>query len=130
MGHSDIMGIDLDEFHPECSKTTLQLWYHFIGIVCADESNPDEALGPLSDILGHQIIPSIRVSEADAIETGDVDAGIVHGTQEALGIIILPEPTPIPQVCVKINYWNVHDLSHPQKLLQIAREDRRVKKES
>ena len=103
MGDADVVGIDLDELHPQGPEAAFQLGNHLFRVVGADEGGAHEAFGPLADVLGDPVVAPVRISVEDAVEAGDVDAGVVHATQEEFGCVQHSEAAPVSQVCVKID---------------------------
>ena len=102
------MRVDLDELHPQLVEAPLQLRNHLVGIEWRDEGSTDEAIRPFPGVLCHQIVAPIGVAVDDAVETGDVDARVVHTAQVELWVVLGPVLAPVPQMGVKVDDRNAH----------------------
>ncbi len=109
--HPDIVGVDLDELHPQLVEAPLLLRNDLVGIEWRDKGSTDEAIRPFPGVLRHQIVASIGIAVDDAVETGDVDTRIIHTAQVEVWVVLGPVLAPVPQVSVKVDDWSLHH--HP-----------------
>ena len=84
---------------------------------------PTKRLGHLRTYSATPVVAPVRISMEDAVEAGDVDAGVVHAAQEELGRVQHAEAAPVSQVCVKIDDG---DILHVFDLYPIPRRRSRL----